>query len=88
MYIVSRYLPDGFLFLSLYFIEFELKNKLAEGKTKEIWEISKTEVIVLSKDRITAWNGAKGHTMVNKSIISNQTTSNIFTILKQAGRPA
>ncbi|KAK7580662.1 hypothetical protein V9T40_001291 [Parthenolecanium corni] len=65
--------------------EFELKNKLAEGKTKEIWEISKTEVIVLSKDRITAWNGAKGHTMVNKSIISNQTTSNIFTILKQAG---
>ena len=68
------------------FLEFILKNKLAEGKTKEIWEISSTEVIVLSKDRITALNGVRGHDMANKSIISNQTTSNIFTILKQAGR--
>ncbi|XKL67463.1 hypothetical protein PGB90_002954 [Kerria lacca] len=67
------------------FVEDKLKNLLAEGKTKQIWEISKDEVLVVSKDRITAWNGVRKHDLEDKSIISNQTTSNIFIFLKEAG---
>lgn len=68
------------------FVEDKLKNLLAEGKTKQIWEISKDEVLVVSKDRITAWNGVRKHDLEDKSIISNQTTSNIFIFLKEAGK--
>lgn len=59
---------------------------LAEGKTKQIWNYSEDEVLVLSKDRITAWNGIKGHDLEEKAAIATKTTSNIFTILNNAGK--
>lgn len=61
------------------------KKMLIEGKTKQIWEYSEDEVLVLSKDSITAFNGVRGHNLEDKAIIATKTTSNIFTILNTAG---
>lgn len=59
---------------------------LAEGKTKQILEYGDDEVLVLSKDRITAWNGVKGHDLEDKAAIATKTTSNVFLVLNNAGK--
>lgn len=42
-------------------------------------------MFVLSKDRITAGDGAKSHTLVGKSILSTQTNCAIFEYLNSVG---
>lgn len=58
-----------------------------EGKTKRILEIvgDPENVLMVSKDRITAGDGAKAHDMEGKSVISTATTAKIFEYLNEVG---
>jgi len=60
---------------------------LSEGKTKEVWELSDhpEEVLLVSKDRITAGDGAKAHDLEGKARVSTLTTTAIFQLLNSAG---
>lgn len=42
-------------------------------------------VLMVSKDRITAGDGAKAHDMEGKSVISTATTAKIFEYLNEVG---
>ncbi|XP_018588670.1 bifunctional phosphoribosylaminoimidazole carboxylase/phosphoribosylaminoimidazole succinocarboxamide synthetase isoform X2 [Scleropages formosus] len=67
--------------------ELKLGQKLAEGKTKEIYELADQpgHVLVQSKDQITAGNAARKDQMEGKAAISNRTTSCVFRLLQEAG---
>lgn len=62
-------------------------NKLTEGKTKIIYELvdRPSHVLIHSKDRITAGDGARSNELQGKASISNSTCSGIFALLKEAG---
>ncbi|MFM2330782.1 MAG: phosphoribosylaminoimidazole carboxylase [Candidatus Parcubacteria bacterium] len=62
-------------------------KKLAEGKTKIIWEHDTESYIVLieSKDDITAGDGARHDVIANKGVIATTTTVNCFMALAEAG---
>nr|BAE93515.1 hypothetical protein similar to phosphoribosylaminoimidazole carboxylase [Enchytraeus japonensis] len=62
-------------------------EKVIEGKTKIVSTIKNQPDLVLvhSKDRITAGDGAKSHVMEGKAEISTKTAATIFGILKRAG---
>lgn len=63
-------------------------TKLAEGKTKIIWSSGTNgEVLIESKDDITAGDGARRDTIEGKAELATRTTSNCFKLLKQAGIP-
>jgi len=61
---------------------------IGEGKTKKIYAMKKDndkgfdEVLVSSKDRITAGDGEKNDALEGKAVISTETTSSIFEFLK------
>jgi phosphoribosylaminoimidazole carboxylase/phosphoribosylaminoimidazole-succinocarboxamide synthase len=61
----------------------------AEGKTKKIFEAigNPPMVIVVSKDDITAGDGAKHDIIKDKGKLANQTTCNVFRLLKECGIP-
>lgn len=61
---------------------------IIEGKTKRILEIvgDSENVLMVSKDRITAGDGAKAHDMEGKSVISTATTAKIFEYLNTVGK--
>lgn len=62
---------------------------IAEGKTKII-RTSKQHphrVLILSKDDITAGDGAKHDLIEGKAVLSTRTTSNVFRLLKASGLP-
>lgn len=61
------------------------RNLLAEGKTKKVWDAGNGEVIIESKDDITAGDGAKHDVLEGKATTANQTTSNVFELLNAAG---
>ena len=62
---------------------------LAEGKTKQILAIpgNDHEVVVRSKDDLTAGDGVKHDTFPGKAVIANTTTCNVFRLLEACGIP-
>src|SRR5262249_39133601 len=62
---------------------------VAEGKTKTIHRIvgSPDLVALVSKDDITAGDGAKHDVIDGKGALANRTTCNVFRLLKACGLP-
>lgn len=68
--------------------DFERGIQLAEGKTKIIWDLPDTEeVLIESKDDITAGDGARRDHIDGKAALATQTTSNCFRLLTRNGIP-
>jgi len=65
----------------------ELGEQLAEGKTKVISKVKNAAgmVVIRSKDRITASDGARARDMAGKSVISTSTNCSVFELLNKAG---
>ncbi|MFT7809459.1 uncharacterized protein LOC108922797 isoform X1, partial [Arapaima gigas] len=83
----QRQVATELLISSLSLSELKLGQKLAEGKTKEIYELPERpgHVLVQSKDQITAGNAVRKDQMEGKAAISNKTTSCVFKLLQEAG---
>ncbi|XP_054271184.1 bifunctional phosphoribosylaminoimidazole carboxylase/phosphoribosylaminoimidazole succinocarboxamide synthetase [Macrosteles quadrilineatus] len=66
---------------------YKIGKLIIEGKTKQVFELPEhpNEVLILSKDRITAGDGAKAHDLEGKAEISTQTNGKIFEILNSVG---
>ena len=62
-----------------------MREKIGEGKTKIIWKDGDYQVEIESKDDITAGDGQKRDTIENKAVLANNTTCNIFELLKRSG---
>ena len=62
---------------------------VAEGKTKTIYQIKNSDglVTLVSKDDITAGDGAKHDIIPDKGRLANTTTCNVFRLLKACGLP-
>ena len=62
---------------------------VTEGKTKKVYKIKDSAglVAVISKDDITAGDGAKHDIIPHKSRLATATTSNVFRLLKACGLP-
>ncbi len=58
---------------------------LAEGKTKIIEDAGGGEVLVRSKDDLTAGDGARRDVLPGKAIASTRTTANVFELLERNG---
>lgn len=68
-------------------MKFQLGKLIIEGKTKKVYEITSdpTLCVLISKDRITAGDGAKAHDLEGKAEISTSTTVKVFGLLSGAG---
>jgi len=66
----------------------ELGSLVIEGKTKRVFDLPSRPgmVLVESKDRITAGDGAKAHDLEGKAAISTATTAKVFELLNAAGQ--
>jgi len=62
---------------------------VAEGKTKRIHQVASHPdlVTIVSKDDITAGDGAKHDVIPDKGRLANRTTCNVFRLLKACGVP-
>ncbi len=58
-----------------------------EGKTKTIYGVGDGTVLVVSRDDITAGDGAKHDVIEGKAAASTRTTCNIFALLENNGVP-
>ncbi|HEX7168480.1 MAG TPA: phosphoribosylaminoimidazolesuccinocarboxamide synthase [Acidimicrobiales bacterium] len=65
----------------------KLMHLLTEGKTKIVEDAGNGEVLIRSKDDITASDGAKHDVLVGKAAASTRTTGNIFRLLERSGIP-
>lgn len=66
----------------------QLGALVTEGKTKKVFQIKGGDLVsVISKDDITAGDGAKHDVIPDKSKLANATTSNVFRLLKECGLP-
>lgn len=67
---------------------FKAGELIAEGKTKVITQSTEPHMItVLSKDDITAGDGAKHDLLTGKAAMATLTTCNVFRLLKDCGIP-
>jgi len=64
-----------------------LSRVVAEGKTKVVEDAGNGEVLVRSKDDITAGDGAQHDVLAGKAAASTRTTSNVFRLLERHGVP-
>ena len=66
----------------------KLGDKVIEGKTKVVYKLADTagQVLIRSKDRISAGDGARSHDLEGKAIISTTTNGYIFDFLSKAGK--
>ena len=62
-------------------------KKLAEGKTKTIYEAGDDAVIMYSRDDITAGDGSKRDVIKGKGVVATTTTANVFALLNRKGVP-
>jgi phosphoribosylaminoimidazole carboxylase/phosphoribosylaminoimidazole-succinocarboxamide synthase len=62
---------------------------VSEGKTKKIHQVAGSAdlVTLISKDDITAGDGAKHDVIADKGRLANRTTCNVFRLLKACGLP-
>jgi phosphoribosylaminoimidazole carboxylase / phosphoribosylaminoimidazole-succinocarboxamide synthase len=62
---------------------------VTEGKTKKVFQIKGDAGLaaVISKDDITAGDGAKHDIIPDKGLLANATTCNVFRLLKACGLP-
>jgi phosphoribosylaminoimidazole carboxylase / phosphoribosylaminoimidazole-succinocarboxamide synthase len=69
--------------------KYPLGALVAEGKTKKIHQVADSPdlVALVSKDDITAGDGAKHDVIPDKGRLANQTTCNVFRLLKACGLP-
>jgi phosphoribosylaminoimidazole carboxylase / phosphoribosylaminoimidazole-succinocarboxamide synthase len=69
--------------------KYPLGALVAEGKTKRIFAAKggADRVTVISKDDITAGDGAKHDVIPDKGALANATTCNVFRLLKACGLP-
>lgn len=69
--------------------KYPLGALVAEGKTKKIHQVTGNSdfVTLISKDDITAGDGAKHDVIPDKGRLANQTTCNVFRLLKACGLP-
>jgi phosphoribosylaminoimidazole carboxylase / phosphoribosylaminoimidazole-succinocarboxamide synthase len=68
---------------------YSLGALVAEGKTKKIHQVEGHPdlVTIVSKDDITAGDGAKHDTIADKGRLATTTTCNVFRLLKACGLP-
>ncbi len=64
-----------------------LARVVAEGKTKTVEAAGNGEVLVRSKDDITAGDGTKHDVLEGKAAASTRTTCNVFRLLERNGVP-
>ncbi|KAK9498763.1 hypothetical protein O3M35_003326 [Rhynocoris fuscipes] len=66
---------------------YKLGKVVIEGKTKIVHNVEghPNEVILVSKDRITAGDGVKSHDLKGKAAISNETNAKVFSLLNAVG---
>lgn len=71
------------------FTKYPLGNLFIEGKTKRGFEVRGNPdlVVFVSKDNITAGDGAKHDVIRDKGKLANETTCNVFRLLKECGLP-
>ena len=66
-------------------------EKVIEGKTKIVFKLPDSpnggHVLIRSKDRITAGDGARANEMIGKAEISTSTATSIFGLLNECGVP-
>jgi len=62
-------------------------NKLAEGKTKAIYDLGNGTVRMVAKDDITSGDGAQHDVIGGKAALSTRTTANVFELLNSEGVP-
>jgi phosphoribosylaminoimidazole carboxylase / phosphoribosylaminoimidazole-succinocarboxamide synthase len=69
--------------------KYPLGDLIAEGKTKKIHRVNNGSdlVTLISKDDITAGDGAKHDVIPDKGRLANATTCNVFRLLRACGLP-
>lgn len=69
--------------------KYPLGELLCEGKTKKVYEVKNNQnlAILVSKDDITAGDGAKHNVIPGKGMFANETTCNVFRLLAACELP-
>ena len=76
------------IFFLFNILDVEVGDKIIEGKTKIVYSIvnNSHQVVLKSKDCITAGDGSRADSLSGKAAISTSTTVAIFKLLNDAGK--